>query len=311
MKIVEYDDVDPLKVLELNLLALGFPLTPEYAAHIRRTDARPFPFLAIYAVEDDRVLGQVGIFRLPMVSIEGREDVGGVWAVSTHPEFAGRGVASCLLEEAHNRMREAGLRYSTLGTNRFRVAYNLYRQQGYEDMRVWAMALAPWDIAHQPTRLRAQRPGVEGYDFIEKLFERIAGDYLAFSWRHTPFFRLRDKVALEDVWILWMNELPVGYAFAKTDKIILNISCLLLANGINAGEAVAAVVANIRTEYVWVKISRPIDISNLRRAGYKVANPNWDAFMMKPLIKNNSIDDARRLFGFGTDKFLISWLDET
>ena len=42
MKIVEYDDVDPVSVLQLTLLALDFALTPE-----------------------------------------GREDVGGVWAVST------------------------------------------------------------------------------------------------------------------------------------------------------------------------------------------------------------------------------------
>src|SRR5512139_190483 len=88
MKIVEYNDLDPLSALNLSLLALDFPLTPEHAAHIRRTDPRPFPCLAIYAVEEDLVLGQAGIFRLPMVSTEGREDVGGIWAVSTHPEFS-------------------------------------------------------------------------------------------------------------------------------------------------------------------------------------------------------------------------------
>ena len=82
-----------------------------------------------------------GVFRgqaivgLALYELEllAQEDVGGIWAVSTHPQFAGRGVASRLLDEAHARMREAGLRFSTLGTNRYRVAYNLYRQHGYED----------------------------------------------------------------------------------------------------------------------------------------------------------------------------------
>src|SRR6266545_5730208 len=114
MKIVEYDQVDPIQVLNLNMLALGFSLTPEHAEHIRSTDPRPFPCFAIYAVEEDQVLGQVGIFRLPMISTEGRVDVGGVWAVCTHPQYAGRGIASLLLEEAHARMRSAGLRFSTL-----------------------------------------------------------------------------------------------------------------------------------------------------------------------------------------------------
>jgi len=76
MKILEYNDVDPLSVLHLTMLALDFPFTPEHAAHIRRTDPRPFPCLTVNAVEDDQVLGQVGVFRLPMISTNGREDVG-------------------------------------------------------------------------------------------------------------------------------------------------------------------------------------------------------------------------------------------
>ncbi|HLO17661.1 MAG TPA: GNAT family N-acetyltransferase [Anaerolineales bacterium] len=127
MKILEYDQVDPTQVLHLTMLALDFPLTPEHAAHIRCTDPRPFPCFTFNAVEDDRVLGQLGISRLPMVSTEGREDVGGVWAVSTHPNYAERGIASALLDEAHTRMREAGLRFSTLGTDRSRVSHRLYQ----------------------------------------------------------------------------------------------------------------------------------------------------------------------------------------
>jgi hypothetical protein len=94
MKILEYNDVDPLQVLNLSMLALEFPFTPEFAAHIRRTDPRLFPCLTVNAVEEDVVLGQVGVLRLPMISTEGREDVGGVWAVSTHT--ASRGTRDCL-----------------------------------------------------------------------------------------------------------------------------------------------------------------------------------------------------------------------
>jgi hypothetical protein len=49
MQIVEYDDADPLEVLHLNLLSLGFALTPERAALIRRLDKRPFLFLCVCA----------------------------------------------------------------------------------------------------------------------------------------------------------------------------------------------------------------------------------------------------------------------
>lgn len=311
MKILEYNDVDPLQVLNLTLLALDFPLTPEHAAHIRRTDPRPFPCFTVNTVEDDMVLGQVGVFHLPMISTEGREDVGGVWAVSTHPPHAGRGVASALLEEAHTRMRAAGLRFSTLGTSRSGVAYRLYQKHGYVDTNVWATALTSWEMAHQPTRLRAQPAGVEGFDFVEKIFENIAKEYLGFAWRHMPFVRLRDKVKLEDIWVVWENQEPVGYVFARKEDLMLKIDIQALQMNINAAEAIAAIVSKLKTAYVQVTLSRPSDIANFQRAGWQAAHPNWNAFMVKPLVPQVTADEARRLFGIGTDRFLISWLDVT
>ena len=318
MKILEYNDVDPLSVLHLTMLALDFPFTPEHAAHIRRTDPRPFPCFTVNAVEDDMVLGQVGVFRLPMISTNGREDVGGVWAVSTHPAHSGRGIASALLEEAHTRMRDAGLCFSTLGTNRYRTAYKLYQQHGYEDMQVHATALAKWETAHQPTRLSVQPVGTavskskgsDGYEFVEKLFADIAQEYLGFAWRHTPFARLQ-LVFLSDIWIVQENGHPIGYAFVHADPSMLKISNLTLKLGADIAEAVAAITAELKSTYVQVKITRPVEIESLGRAGYQVAHPTWGAFMVKPLVPDVTADDARRLFGIGTDRFLISWLDLT
>ena len=311
MKILEYDEVNPMSVYHVTMLALDFRLTPEHAAHIRRTDPRPFPCFTVNAVENDRVLGQVGIFRLPMISTEGREDVGGVWAVSTHPQFSGRGIASRLLDEAHERMRQAGLRFSTLGTNRYRSAYRLYRQHGYEDMNVWGTAHACWDSAHLPTRISALRPDSDGFDQIDQIFESIASDYLGFAWRPKPFTHLRDKVNLEEVRILWLAEQPVGYAITHIKKDHLIINNLLLQPGIDAAEAVAAIIAEEKITYIQVTVERPDDISNLKKAGYQIAQPNWDAFMIKPLFPDVTANNARSLFGIGTDRFLISWLDTT
>jgi GNAT superfamily N-acetyltransferase len=311
MKILEYSDVDPLSVLHLTMLALKFPFTPEHAAHIKQTDPRPFPCFTVNAVENDMVLGQVGVFRLPMISTEGREDVGGVWAVSTHPKYAGRGIASALLDEAHTRMRDAGLRFSTLGTSRSGVSHKLYQRHGYVDMNVWATALTRWETAHRPTHLRAQPLGLEGYDFVEKIFADLASDYLGFAWRHTPFARLRDKVDPAEIWILWENKVVVGYVFARQEKSMLLISVQVLRMDINAAEAVAAIAYELNAPYVQVSISRPSDMDSLRRAGWQVAHPDWGAFMVKPLCSDMTAEDTRHLYGIGTDRFLISWLDET
>lgn len=311
MNILEYNDVDPLQVLNLTMLALEFPFTPEYATYIRRTDPRPFPCLTVNAVEDGRVLGQVGVFRLPMISIQGREDVGGVWAVSTHPQHAGRGIASALLEDAHSRMRAAGLRFSTLATNRYQRADKLYRQHGYVDMNVWASALARWDLAHQPTRLRARPTGQDRFELVEKIFKDLSSEYLGFAWRPTPFARLRDKVDVDDIWTIWEDRTPVGYVFTSREVLLLKISIQILRMDIDALEAVAAVASDLKASYVRVTMSRPSDITSFRRAGWQTTHPAWDAFMVRPLLAELTIGDARRLFGIGTDWFLISWLDTT
>jgi GNAT superfamily N-acetyltransferase len=310
MKILEYNQVDPMKVVYLTQLALDFPLTPEMAARIRLSDPRAFPCLAIYALEEEAVVGQAGIFRLPMVSTEGREDVGGIWAPATHPEYIGRGITSLLIEEAHTRMREAGLRFSTLVTDRYRSAYKLYCQHGYEEANVWAAGLAHWETANLPTRLCAERTGSGGYEAVERIYQEVARDYLGFAWRNTPFFPLR-RVNLTDIWILKENNHAIGYAFAHLEGSMLTISDLVLPLEINLLEAIAAIAARMKSTYIQIKVSRPVEINNLRQAGYFVAQMTWDSFMIKPLIPDVSIDFARQLFGISTDKFLISSLDVT
>ena len=311
MKILEYNDVDPLQVLNLSMLALNFPFTWEHAAHIRRTDPRPFPYLTIHAVEDDKVLGQLGVVRLPMISTEGREDVGGVRAVCTHPQQAGRGIASALLEDAHRRMRDAGLRFCTLGTDRYCGAHKLYRQHGYVDMNVWATALTRWGMAHQPTRLRAQPASQDGFGIVEKIFKDLSSEYLGFAWRHTPFAPLPDKVNLDEIWAVWEGRTPVGFVFARREGLLLKINIQILHTDIDALEAVAAVISNLKASYVSVITSRPSDIARFQHAGWQTTHPTWDAFMIKPLLPALTVDQAQRLFGIGTDRFLISWLDTT
>lgn len=310
MEIVEYDNVDPIKVMYITRLAQDFAITPEMAVRIRLTEPRAFPCLAIYAVDGETILGQVGLFRLPMVSTKGREDVGGIWGVSTHPQYAAREIISVLLNEAHTRMREAGLRFSTMGIDRSRATYKHYLNQGYQETNVWATALARWEIAHQPTRLSATHPGAHGHDLVENIFNDVAKGYVGFAWRYTPFAHLR-SIDLEDIWVIRVNNHPVGYAFAHVDETMLTIRNLTVQTGIDTAEAVAAVAAARKATYIQVKISRRVEMASLQRAGYYVANPNRSGFLIKPLLPEVSITDAYKEFGIGSDRFLISWLDIT
>ena len=314
MQIVEYDVADPLEVLHLNLLSLGFALTPERAALIRRLDKRPFPFFALYAIEDGTVAGQVGVFRLPVATTEGPADVGGVWAVCTHPAYNHRGIATRLLDEAHSRMRAAGLRFSTLGTSRHRVAHALYRRHGYEDVGASASGLARRDTALCETHLRAERAGPERLPLADDLFQRLAAGRLGFARRHTPFLPALVEigdVGVNEVWLLWEGGDLAGYVLAKVSESVLTVSDLLLREGPEAVAAVAALARQADAPYVQVSVDRPSEAVSLRRAGYRIADPTWGTFMIKPLTPEVTVDEARGLFGIGTERFLMSWMDVT
>jgi hypothetical protein len=92
---------------------------------------------------------------------------------------------------------------------------------------------------------------------------------------------------------------------------MLLINVQLLRMDINATEAIAAITSELNASYVQVTTSRPSDIDSLRGAGWQVAHSDWGAFMVKPLLSDMTAEGVRHLFGMGTDRFLISWLDTT
>lgn len=314
MRIYEYDEVDPLEVLHLNLLCLDFALTPERVALMRRLDPRPFPFLGVYAQEQGRVVGQVGVFRLPVVSGAGATEVGGVWAVSTHPAFARRGIATRLLEEAHARMRSVGLRFSTLGTQRDRVAHALYRRLGYIDVCAAAGAIARQELLAKPSDVRAERIGVGRVALADRLFEQIAGLYLGFARRHHPFFPALDaQGALQghELWLLWRGAEAVGYAVALSAKPVLRIRSLLVTDWVDPAAAAAAVAQEAGATYVLVRVDRRDHRAAFLRAGFLLADQDWDTFMVKPLTTDADVAQFHRLYGIETGRFLMSYLDVT
>lgn len=320
MKILEYDEVDPLEVLQLNLLGLEFALTPERVKMIRQYDPRPFPFFALYSVVDEVVVGQVGVFRLPMVSIDGLEDVGGVWAVCTHPSFIRRRIANHLLTEAHERMRVEGLRFSTLGTSKYRVAHILYQKQGYQDIFFSASMLFRHEIIKENNDdLHIEQAGQDRLHLADDLFLEVSTNCVGFARRHESFIPAMVKIGEiamgrieeENVWLLWEENELVGYFVAKYSGLILNIQDILLKKSVNPLTAITALVRKLPAPYIQVKSNYNSITESLSKREILFVPQDWSSFMMKPLTKEVMKLDLKNLFGVGTDRFLFSWLDCT
>jgi GNAT superfamily N-acetyltransferase len=314
IRILQYDQVNPLGVLHLNLLGLDYALTPERVELIRQLDPRPFPFFGLYAVDDGFVAGQVGVYRLPMMTAAGPEDVGGVYAVCTHPAFSGRGIATRLLEEAHRRMEDAGLRFSTLGTTRYRSAFSLYRQLGYQVAFTPLTTFVPRSKLSVSTHLRAELADQQKLVLADELFNRIAGSQLGFARRHDSFIctlAAIGDVNLGSVWLLGDNVQLVGYAIARILESVLIVDHLLLSAGVDAAAAVSALVEDLPISYIQIRIDRPSVMDSLLQTGFPAGRASWSTFMIKPLAPEVTVDDARRLFGIDTERFLISSIDVT
>jgi len=315
IRILEYDDVDPSGALELNLLSLNYALTRERVALIRQLDLRPFPFFAIYAVENGVVAGQVGVYRLPTMTIDGPEDVGGISAMCTHPAYSGRGIATLLLDEAHRRMREAGLRFATLGTARHRGAYTLYRRHEYQDLfsplTVFASRTA---FTAANAKMRAERAGQRHLHLADELYQRNATGRLGFSRRQEDFLvtvAATGEINQDNLWLFWEEDNPTGYAIARMVDSVLIVDTLVLSAGASEAAAIASLMKVLPASFLQIRIDLPSSPDNLRQAGFPAGRRAWSTLMIKPLLPGVTVDEARVLFGIGKELFMVSLLDVT
>jgi len=312
MEILEYDQVDSLQVLHLNLLSLRYPLTPERVALMRNLDRRPFPFFALYAIERGTVAGQVGVFRLPVMTTEGPEDIGGVWAVSAHPDFSRRRVATKLMNEAHARMRAAGLRFSSLETSRHLGAHSLYQRLNYFDASTPASTSAYSKNVMRETDLTVERVGTR-FHVADGVFKQAAAGRLGFTRRPDGFMKTMVKTGELDegqLWLISRRQEVLGYAIANCSEGVLTVRDLVLKDA-EPDVAVAALLSALPAPYVHVLSHLPSHAASLQRAGYLVSRTSWGTFMLRPLTADNTVEDARRLMAIGTDRFMISPLDTT
>ncbi len=183
MRFRTYDEIAPSLETDRFLLQLASfgGAIPRRSIDIwcRRTKSTA-EYVAVFAEERGRLLGQTYVLRVPYTFADGPEVVSGIAAVGTRPDRGRSGVARAILREVHRREREAGIRYATLWTNRSWGAHNLYEELGYRDVYAF-----PW-VAHAPsTRVRRRPAGVRparrsDLDPIERLHARAATGRLGF-----------------------------------------------------------------------------------------------------------------------------------
>lgn len=310
MKILEYDEVDGQKVLELSISCFGWFLGPDEVNTIRRVDRRVPDYFALYAVEKEKVLSQVGVVTLDTLCEHGIEKVGFIWGVCTRSNAARKGMACKLMEEAHTRLTTEGIRYCFLGTGKSLVAYNLYRKHGYEDFISIHRALK---ISKTKKQNEITYSVSKNNDTIVNLFSKYSEGIYGFVKRPKNFLEVRKAwswMPYDTVGLFSVDEEPIGYLVASREKNIIKIRELICPKI----QDVQRCMASLESEYnvdsvIYDSVIGNYGVEAIIKSGFKILDGSWGVIMVKDMM-GTKVSDIRDLYRLEEGRFHMTSIDE-
>lgn len=312
MKILEYDEVDWQQVLELNLIGFDWYLTPDLVKNILKADKRVPKYYAIYGVEKEEVLGQLGILIDETQTTNGVEKIGYLWTLCTKPTAFRRGVATELIEEAHARILGDDVRYSFLGTQRSLIAYNLFRKFGYSDLIDSNMG---FKVCAEQEHNKINIVFSTEYDekMIIDIFSQYSQNLLGFVHRPNNFISIRKAwgwMPLDLIGVFRKNDKLIGYVLGLKEGEIVKIRELCCLNSEDVSGCIKALEVQLKPKHILFNfISRNNIINNLVNNGFNFFNPTLSVYMIKDLKSKQKIDQIQRIYGIGKDEFQMTSID--
>ena len=314
MKILEYDEVDGQQVMELNLIALGWFLSPEQAAIIRKVDNTRVPdYFALYAVEKERVLSQVGVVTVDTKTSFGTEKIGFIWGVCTRPKSVRKGYAKKLINEAHERLTHEDIRFSFLGTGKSMVAYHLYDNLGYMDFLTLNRGLKVCNKTEKKGLNVTYSSSVRN-EIIVELFAKYSEDLLGFVKRPNNFLDVRKAWS-------WMpynligsfkkGSRPIGYIIASTEGKLVRIRELCCPKIEDIGKCIATFENKLKPDYLLLDgITGSFLKGVFTKFGFNIFTDSWGILMVKDLSDKHSIKQIQNIYGVEEEKFSMTPIDE-
>lgn len=312
MRILTYDELTPSMEVDRTLIHLASfgGAFPRRSIDIwRRRSKSLADYVGLFAVERGRVLGQTFVLRIPYTFAGGTEVVSGIAAVGTRPDRRRAGVARAILTEVHHRERDAGVRFSTLWTNRSWGAHALYEELGYQDVysSPWAVH-AP--LASRPPGPRRGRPARRSdLTDIEELHSRLARGRLGFL--REPNGYLKVAVAADELdpgkelVVLRSDGRLRGYA--HVDASPYRVICgEMVATSLAARRSLMAEVERRSRRRPFAFQHTPVAdaFEMFRGGGFSTVPTGWFVLMAAELGRTWSSRDALSQFATADRRFL-------
>jgi len=281
MEIVHFDEVDESEMTELMLACFNHAYSKDHLKEMIQSDGRmPGWGGELYAKEDGRILGCVGILY-PKAKLSGEvRKVGGVRNVCSRPSRSRRGVIKKLIERAHETMHEE-VDLSFLMTSKSGVAYNLYQKLGYETIHVPPRAYK---------RVEDQQSDIEFKDqvdseYVRWLYNTSVEDLSGLAVREEDYWKMAKARGWPDndnVKIAYRNGKKIGYAMYESSRNSLSVK-EFAAEGDNLKTLLKGLESLSDKDYVVLSYVNPSYRGFLQKAGYSWHQDLWYRVMVKDL----------------------------
>lgn len=281
MDIVTYDEVDNHQMSELTLACFGHTYSKEHVSNMVKNDSRiPDWGGELYAVEDEKVIGTVGMLFPKVRTKSGIEEAGGIRNVCTRASESRRGTARRLLDEAHKRMKERGVRFSFLMTSKALVAYGLYEELGYRD------------IYHHPTAFKKGGKDEDGIEFekekdpeyIRELYQKNTEGLNGLVVREPDYWNAIEARGWPDndkVRIAYEDGNKIGYALYSKKRKQLDCQEISAESESDLNKILGALESEAGDDDVVIYNVNPNHEDVLKKRGYHIYDDKWDKVMVK------------------------------
>lgn len=311
MQFKTYDEVDPDKVAKLTIAGFGWNLSADTVMKLRKRDLNCSEWFAMYAVENDKVLAQVGAAYPDIKTTEGKMKLGYVWGVTSLPDHARKGISRKLMEKVHSQMRDDGIEIFALSTHKSLVAHGLYETFGYVPIQ---------DYGWGGRKIKKTKPGnikikvrKKSNEQTLRLFKEFSRDAYGFVHRHLKFVEPRCLwfPYVTDVCTFFRGETPFAFALVSDSKRALMIRELCSPDIEAIPECVGALEKKFPRKHIFSTVhSRKDIIEALDTVNLAPTNPTYGVLMMRPPKGRKSAKALRTLVGADKGKFQFTSTDE-
>jgi len=253
------------------------------------------------AVEKGLIIGFVGVMDMVTRSVDGSEvKVGGIWDVATHPAHTRKGVATTLMQRAHENFQETDCRFSFLTSGRADIAYNFYKKLGYKEALTFPSA---YKII-KPTKklVKATRRKMEpDWNRILRVYRQVTEDRTGLVIRSEEYVKMleRRKIIQPEKTI----QTEKGYALLKEDEGKVSIKEIMAPTK----EENIRLVRKIEEKALKTVADRAVlsdrTLDAYKSEDYMTLTQSYGVLMAKPLTRSATFN------GTYGDKFYLTSVD--